>query len=286
MALYLVDASVYVFRAYFAPGPDRTAPDGSPVGAVHGFAQFLLRLIDEEQPTQLGVAFDESLTTSFRNDFYPEYKAQRELPPPELEAQLEACKEIADAFGGKVFVHHRYEADDIIATLCQRGGETVIVSSDKDLAQLVDERVTLFDFARQARYDPAGVREKFGVRPDQIPDLLGLVGDSVDNIPGVRGVGRKSGAALLDAFGSIEELYDRLDEVERLPIRGARSLRAKLEAGREAALLSKRLATAVTDMPLDPAGFPYRGADAEKVDALFARLGFGDRMRNRIRRWA
>ena len=171
MAPYLVDASPYIFRAYFAPGPDREHK------AVHGFATFLLRLINEEEPSQLAVAFDESLTTSFRNDIYPAYKANRPLPPPEIVDELQACQEMAAALGAATFVSHRYEADDLVASLCAAlpsDGEAVIVTNDKDLAQLVTDRITLFDFAKGVRYGPKEVVAKFGVRPDQITDLLAL----------------------------------------------------------------------------------------------------------------
>jgi 5'-3' exonuclease len=274
---YLVDASPYVFRAYFAPGPDR------PHRAVYGFIEFLVRLVREEQPEGLAVAFDKSLTTSFRNELYPPYKQQRDLPPRELEEQLAACEEAAAALGAATFHDERYEADDLVATLAEGEEAAVIVSSDKDLAQLVTDRVTLFDFARAKRYGPADVLEKFGVPPDAIPDLLGLMGDSVDNIPGVKGIGPKGAVALLQAFGSLDAVYERLDEVEALPVRGAKSLRRKLEEHRAMAFLSRELATVVRDVELrGPFTLAYRGPDTGKVDALFARLELGDRLRSRI----
>jgi 5'-3' exonuclease len=274
---YLVDASPYIFRAYFAPGPDR------PHRAVHGFIEFLVRLIREEQPEGLGVAFDKSLTTSFRNEIYPPYKQQRALPPPELEAQLEACEEAAAAMGAATFVDDRYEADDIVATLSEGEEAAVIVSGDKDLAQLVTDRVTLYDFARRKHYGPAEVLEKFGVTPDQIADLLGIMGDSVDNIPGVKGIGQKGAVALLQAFGSLDAVYQRIDEVETLPVRGAKSLRRKLEESREMAFLSRELATVARDVTLAGAStLAYRGPDTARIDALFERLELGDRLRSRI----
>lgn len=277
MAPYLVDASPYIFRAYFAPGPDREHK------AVYGFAAFLLRLINEEEPSHLAVAFDESLTTSFRNDFYPKYKANRPLPPPEIVEELKTCQEMAAALGAATFVSERYEADDLIASLTAGMDEAVIVTNDKDLAQLVTETVTWFDFAKGVRYGPQEVVKKFGVRPDQITDLLALAGDSVDNIPGVKGVGPKSAVALLTAFGHIEELYERLDEVETMGVFGARSLRKKLETHKDLAFLSKRLATVVADAPFPRFDLTYRGADRARTAALFDRLGFD--MTSRIRQW-
>jgi 5'-3' exonuclease len=279
--VHLVDASPYIFRAYFSLPESLTAPDGRPVNAVYGFKEFLLRLVATEEPTHLGIAFDESLTTSFRNEIYPAYKAQRELPPAELEAQLKDCQEVAAALGAAVYVSQRYEADDLIATLVHRlaagGHGAVVVTSDKDLAQLVSERVTLLDYARETRYGPAEVEEKFGVRPDQIADFLALAGDSVDNIPGVKGVGKKTAVALLRAFGDLDALYARLAEVADLPLRGAASVRRKLEEQREAAFLSRRLTVVAVDAPVeaDLDALRCTGPDAALLEPLFARLGFG-----------
>ncbi|ETW98116.1 MAG: hypothetical protein ETSY1_20070, partial [Candidatus Entotheonella factor] len=220
--LYLIDALPYVFRAYFAL-PERLTAQGHPVHAVYGFTTFLLQLLRQEPLTHVGVAFDESLTTSFRNDTYPPYKANRELPPPELEQQLHYCQAVARAVGLPVFADQRYEADDLVGTLAQQavqqGADVVVVSNDKDLMQLVSPRVSFYDFARDRRYQSDEVAAHMGVRPEQIPDLLGLQGDAVDNIPGVKGVGVKTAVALLQAFPSIEAIYADLDRVETLPIR-------------------------------------------------------------------
>ena len=277
---HLVDASPYIFRSYFSLPATITDPEGRSVGAVYGFASFLLKLIQDEAPTHLAVAFDGSLTTSFRNEIYPAYKAQRDLPPPELEAQLDDCRELAAALGAATFIDRRYEADDLIGTLCRglvaAGHRVVVVSSDKDLCQLVGDRVVFLDAAHDRRYGPEQVLEKFGVRPRQIPDFLGLAGDAVDNIPGIRGIGKKTAAALLVEFADLEALYERLERVAELPLRGARSLAARLEAGREEAFLSRRLAVLADDAPV-AAGLErltLDGAERETVERLFARLGF------------
>ena len=287
--VHLIDASPYIFRGYFVL-PDMWGSDGSPVSAVYGFLAFLARYLVEESPTHVAVCFDESLTTSFRNDIYPDYKAQRELPPTDLEEQLADCQELARALGLAVFVDERYEADDLIGTLVRqlvrRGHRAVVVTSDKDLAQLVGPRVEFFDFAKGARYGAAEVSGKFGVAPEQIPDFLGLAGDSVDNIPGVRGVGAKTAAALLGAFPDLEALYDDLQAVAEVPVRGARTLGAKLEAEREMAFLSRELATIAIDAPATARlrELQWRGADPALVDPLFERLGF-ERIRDRIPKW-
>lgn len=287
--VYLVDASPYIFRAHFSLPSSIKTPAGEPAAASYGFTSFLLKLIADEKPSHLAVTFDRSLNSSFRNELYPAYKQQRELPPPELEAQLEACVEIAAALGAATFIDDRYEADDLIGALRARlekgGHRAVIVTSDKDLAQLVDERTTLLDFAKGLRLDAAAVIEKFGVRPDQITDYLGLAGDTVDNIPGVKGIGGKTAAELLARFDHLEDLYARLDELPGLAsLRGAKALHAKLAASRDLAFLSKRLATVAPEVPGVEASLTdleYRGADAARVEELFQRLGFS-RIRDRV----
>ncbi len=287
--VHMVDASPYIFRAHFSLPSSIKTPDGSPAAASYGFTSFLLKLIADEKPTHLVVAFDRNLNGSFRNDFYSAYKEQRVAPPPELVAQIDVCLEIAAALGAATFIDDRYEADDLIGALCaglEKGGHgAVIVTSDKDLAQLVDDRTTLLDFGKGLRLDAAAVVEKFGVRPDQITDYLGLAGDAVDNIPGVKGIGAKSAAELLARFGHLEDLYEKLDELPWLSsIRGAKSLHAKLAANREIALLSKRLATVSREVPGVKANLKsleYRGADAAKVDAVFGRMGF-NKIRERV----
>lgn len=293
-AVYLIDASPYIFRAHFSLPSSIRTPDGAPAAAARGFTTFLLGLLETAAPAYLGVAFDRQLNSSFRNEIYPAYKAQRDLPPQELEAQIDTCLEIAGALGAATYIDDRYEADDLIATACRQtapegksqGNPVVVVTSDKDLAQLVDGRITLLDFAKGVRYTPTEVEEKFGVRPEQIVDLLALAGDSVDNIPGVRGIGAKGAAALLNHFGTLDALYDRMEEVPTLAIRGAKSLRDKLEAGRDSAFLSRELATVHSEVPNMHAGLAdlaYRGARAERVDPLFERLGFAS-LRGRIGR--
>jgi DNA polymerase-1 len=288
--VHLIDASPYVFRAWFSLPASMTAPDGHPVNAVYGFLTFLLRYLAEEQPTHLALAFDESLTTCFRNDLYPDYKAQRELPPEELEQQFVDCRRVAEALGAACFADVRYEADDFIGTLCPalvaKGHRVVVTTVDKDLAQLVSEHVQLYDWAAGKRYGPAEVVEKLGVRPEQVPDYLGLMGDAVDNIPGVAGVGAKTARALLEAYPDLDALYADLPNVADLPIRGARTLAEKLRTQREIAYLSRTLATLATDAPASAhlRKLAWKGADASLVDPLFELLGFG-RVRERVPRW-
>jgi 5'-3' exonuclease len=279
--VHLIDASPYIFRAHFSLPSSIKSPDGARMGATYGFASFLLKLFADERPTHLAVAFDRDLKGSFRNDFFPAYKAQRDDPPPEIVAQIDPCLEVARALGTAAFIDDRFEADDLIGTLLaplvEQGHGGVIVTSDKDLAQLVSDRVALLDFAKGERYDAAAVKEKFGVRPDQVVDLLALAGDPVDNIPGVAGIGRKTAADLLAAFGTLEALYSRLEELRASArIRGARTLYAKLKENRDIAFLSQRLATVATDAPVSASlsDLAWNGADAAATAALFDRLGF------------
>lgn len=284
--VHLIDASVFIFRAWFSVSDRVTDPGGRPVNAVLGFARFLTDLLTAARPEHAAVAFDESLTTSFRNEIYPPYKANRELPPPELERQFALCRAFAEAVGLTCYAHPRYEADDIIGTLVARmrarGLNSVLVTRDKDLSQLLREEDVYWDYSGGRRITYADAAEVFGARPERMADYLGLVGDSVDNIPGVPGVGPKSAAALLAAFDDLDDIYTRLDAVPSLPVRGARRLRERLETHREEAFLAKRLATIATDVPLDAAdedALRVRPPDIQALDALLDELGFGQRLR-------
>lgn len=285
--VHLVDASPYIFRAWFSLPSDMTDTAGNPVSAVYGFASFLARYLAEERPTHLALCFDESLTTSFRNEIYPEYKAQRELPPEELVAQLDTCKEVARLVTGSVFADLRYEADDFVGTLVaqlrEQGQRAVVVSSDKDLTQLVADGVSFFDFAKGERFGAEEVIAKFGVRPAQIRDFLGLAGDSVDNIPGVPRVGAKTAVALLAHFDDLEALYADLERVAEVPVRGAKTLGKKLAEHRELAFLSRDLATIALDAPAraDLQALRVRAPKAHVIDPLFERLGFAS-LRERL----
>lgn len=291
--VHLVDASPYVFRAFYSLPDSIRDPQGEPANAVLGFAGFVLRLVETERPTHLVVCFDGSLTTSFRNELYPQYKAHRDPPPAELGAQVDDCREMVEALGATTFVDERFEADDFIATLtarCREAGATVVVvSSDKDLMQLVGPDVELLDFARQERYGPRQVEEKLGVPPRQVPDYLGLVGDSVDNIPGVAGIGPKTAVALLAEFDDLEAVLADPRAIEELPVRGARSVAEKLVEGRERAAMSKRLAVLSLDAPVGSGAelglheLRLRGPDVGRLEALCDRLGF-ERLPERVRR--
>ena len=288
-AVHLVDGSLYVFRAWHSMPNEFHDTDGHPVNAVHGFTRFLCELLERAHPEHIAVAFDASLTTSFRNAIYPAYKANRELPPADLEYQFVLCREVVAALGIPVLIDHSYEADDLIGSshwsLREHGFRSVIVSADKDFGQLLGEHDEQWDYARNLRWGPAGVFEKLGVHPHQVADYLALCGDAVDNIPGVPGVGAKTAAALLVHFGSLDALLDRIDEVAFLRIRGAASCAAKLREHAESARLYRRLTRIALDAPIPTGAEALRrqtGA-ADQVEALCERLRFGPLTRTRLK---
>lgn len=288
-AVHLVDGSLYVFRAWHSMPDEFHDTDGHPVNAVHGFTRFLCELLEKVKPEHLAVAFDASLTTSFRNAIYPAYKANRELPPPDLERQFVLCREVTQALGIPVLIDHTFEADDLIGsalwTLRAHGMRSVIVSADKDFGQLLGEFDEQWDYARNLRWGPAGVHERMGVHPHQVADYLALCGDAVDNIPGVPGVGAKTAAALLGHFGSLDALLDRVEEVPFLRIRGAASCAAKLREHAEAARLYRRLTRIALDAPVPTVADSLRRlrGEVEAMDALCERLRFGPLTRTRLR---
>lgn len=234
--IWLLDASIYIFRAWFSM-PDRWhTEDGMPLNAVYGYASSLLDICRRVAPGDtLAAAFDESLGSCFRNEIYPGYKARRELPDEALAFQLATCRELTEQAGIACYSGPRYEADDYLACLARlakRENKAVtVITRDKDLGQLlVDEHDYWWDAAADRVVDRSGFVEQFGVHPYQFADYLALVGDSIDDIPGVPGVGPKTAAGLLQALGDIDSMIKRLDEIATLPVRGAARLSEKLDA--------------------------------------------------------
>ncbi len=259
-----------------------SAPDGTPCHAAFGFASTLLKMFALWQPTHFACAFDAAMT-SFRNALEPGYKAGRTEAPADLEPQFALCVEVAEALGVRALEAPDFEADDVIATITESvlaaGDRVLVVSADKDLTQLVreDGRVAFCDFARDRCFDADGVRERFGVAPAQIPDYLALVGDAVDNLPGVPGIGPKTAALLLARFGRIEDVPGDASAWRDAGVRGAESLAERFVAARDAALRIRGLATVRRDVPgmrLDTDALRWRGPDLERSQRLFARLGW------------
>lgn len=283
--LHLIDASVYIFRAWFSIPAEMTDAHGRPVNALYGYARFLCEYMRRAAPGHVAAAFDESLTSSFRNEIYPAYKANREHPPPELEYQLKACRAFTESLGIRTFASETWEADDLIGTLTARaaaaGRSVTVVTRDKDLAQLIDDGDLLWDYASDRMLDKTAIHAHYGVWPEQFADLLALTGDAVDNIPGVAGIGPKSAIALLQRFGDLDGLYERLDEVPDLALRGAQRVHDKLEQGREQAYLSRELTRIVRDAEMDATveELAWTGIRRDALDDCLAEAGFGSGLR-------
>jgi DNA polymerase-1 len=247
--LFLVDGSGFIFRAYHAL-PPLTRRDGTPVGAVMGFCNMLLKLLLDHPHAKVAVVFDTSRQT-FRSEIYPAYKANRPPPPEDLIPQFALIREATRAYGLPSLELDGFEADDLIATYARLGVESgigvTVVSSDKDLMQLVRDGVRLMDPIKQTIIGPAEVIEKFGVPPDKVIDVQSLAGDSIDNVPGVPGIGVKTAAQLITEYGSLEELLNQTAEIKQ-PKR-----RESLEQNAEAARMSKKLVTLSDQVPVPQA---------------------------------
>jgi len=244
--LYVIDGNAYIHRAFHAL-PPLTNSSGRMVNAVYGFTRMLLKILRQEKPDYLAVCFDFPAPT-FRHKEFVEYKATRKETPDELKEQIPLAHKIVKALNIPLFEKQGYEADDLISTLSgkasKEGIETIIVTGDKDALQLVDDSVKVLNEPKNILYTEKIVKEKMGIPPAQITDLMGLMGDASDNVPGVLGIGPKTGTELIQKFGSLENLYRNLSKVRD-------KLREKLEKGKEKAFLSKRLVTLVKDVPVE-----------------------------------
>jgi 5'-3' exonuclease len=277
MNVHLVDGTYELFRAYYAV-PSAKNGSGAEVGATRGLARSMLSLLREPGTSHVAVAFDHVIE-SFRNELFAGYKTGEGIDP-DLFAQFELAEEVCRAIGLVVWSMVEFEADDALATAAARFArqpeveQVLIASPDKDLAQcVVGTRVVCLDRMRKKLLDEPGVVGKFGVSPAQIPDLLALVGDSADGIPGIPRWGAKSAAALLNAYGSLEAIPSAAADW-RLSIRGAAALAESLAARRADALLYKKLATLRSDVPLteDLDALAYRGPDRPRLQAIAERL--------------
>ncbi len=287
---YLIDASVYVFRAYYSMPEDMVDGDGNPINALYGFCRFLGDFMEQVTPEYIGVLFDESLTTSFRTEIYPEYKANRDPAPDELKRQFQQCRRYVRALGVMEYASPQYEADDLIGTLVthgrNQGRPSTIISRDKDLTQLLGKDDVFWDFAGKGKLRYEQIVDMFGVWPEQIADFLALAGDAVDNIKGVPGVGKKTATVLLQHFGGLEQIYENLDRVHEINVRGAKTLGSKLETHREDALLARRLTGIACDAPIDDAerALQPSAPDLGQINALFDEAGIGTALRRQAER--
>jgi DNA polymerase-1 len=283
--IFLIDASVYVFRAYHSVLPAMVDQDGHPVHAVFGFARFIGDLIERMRPRYMAVAFDQRLANSYRSRIYPPYKANREPHPVDLLKQFEHCREVCRRLGLAVFTHPEYEADDIIGTLgClmrDEGVRSAFITRDKDLAQLVRDGDLFWDYGAREQFGYRDIERYYGVAPERFADYLALTGDCVDNIPGVPGIGPKTAASLMKEFESLDELYADLGRVAGLKLRGARTLSERLREHRESAYLARQLTRITCDLELGVGveGLRRRPPDVSALGGLYDHLGFGPFLR-------
>ncbi len=269
--LYLIDGSSYIYRAYFAIR-HLSSPSGFPTNALYGFTQMLLKVLNDRKPDHVAVIFDAGRVT-FRNEIYAEYKANRLAMPDDLRQQIEPIKAMVRAFNIPALDLAGFEADDIIGTIArdcrEHGLKTVVVTGDKDLMQIVDEDVRLLDTMKDKESGIPEVFERFGVEPARVIDILGLAGDSSDNIPGVPGIGEKTAIKLIQEFGSLDVLLERAEEVKG-------KTGERLREFAEQARLSRRLATIDVQVPLDYSfdDLLYSQPDNAKLAELFKTYGF------------
>ncbi len=275
--LLLIDGHSLAFRAYHALPADMATRSGEPTNATFGFFSMLLTTLREQQPDYVAVAFDVGKT--FRHQEFPDYKGTRERMPDDLRQQVERIQEIVQALNIPIFTREGYEADDVLGTLAKQaeaqGVETMIVTGDRDIVQVVSDRISVLTSGRKFSdtivYNPESVQQRWGLAPKQLIDLKALLGDTSDNVPGVKGVGEKGATDLIQTYGSVEAVYDNLEQVT------ARRTRTALEEGRDSAFLSKHLVTIITDVPgvaLDLDACRVQDYDQDKVVELFRDLEF------------
>ena len=287
---YLIDASVYVFRAHYSMPEDITDSKGNPINAFYGFCRFIGDFIERNNPKYLGVLFDESLESSFRTEICAEYKANREPAPIELKRQFQQCKEFVDLLGIFNWSHPRYEADDLIGTLVRLGRESgrpsTIISRDKDLAQLIGRDDIFWDYTGKGKIDYNKISDVFGVKPEQIADYLALAGDAVDNISGAPGVGKKTAVALLEHFNDLDTIYRNLDRIYKVPVRGSKTLGAKLEKHFDKVMLSRKLTGIECHVEIKniKQNLLIEKPDIAGINELYSELGIGTALRRQAER--
>jgi DNA polymerase-1 len=278
--LFLIDGSSYIYRAFFALPPTVNSA-GFPTNATYGFISFMMKFLKRHEPEYLAVVLDAGRQT-FRHQLLDSYKSNRRQAPASLVLQLPHIRRVLEAFNVIALELQNYEADDLIgtlcATLCDQGCDLIVVSSDKDMMQLITNKVSLFDSVKERWIGANEVMAKFGVEPERVPEVLGLMGDVVDNIPGIKGVGRKTAIALMQQFRDLDDLYGNLDQLQQSNSRGVARLREALQEGKETAFLSRDLATIKKNVPMqiDLEQLRFKGPSRDKMRSLFAELGFNN----------
>jgi DNA polymerase-1 len=271
---------------------DMVDKEGRPVNALYGFCRFLGDFMEQVNPEYVAVCFDQSMTDSFRTEIYPAYKANRDPAPEELKRQFGLCRRFTRSLGLMEISSPRYEADDLIGTLVEHGRtvnrSSTILTRDKDLAQLVSQNDVFWDFAGKGKIHYDDVRGVFGVHPEQIADFLALAGDAVDNIKGVPGVGKKTATVLLERFGSLDGIYENLDNVHEVNVRGSKTLGEKLATHRADAVLSRKLTGIACDAPIADAETAIRRSRPKlgDINALYDEADIGTALRRQAERIA
>lgn len=284
---YLIDSSIYIFRAWYVYDEAITDSQGNPSNAVFGFTDFLYQLIRQKKPEFIACAFDSSQTDSYRKELYPAYKANRDPAPEELKAQFQHCRNFCEALGIAHFGSDRFEADDIIGSLAHRlreqGMAVTIVSADKDLAQLVlGEEDAWWDFARGKVLNHRGVEQHFGVKPAQIADMLALTGDKIDNIPGIPGVGSTTASRILQKYTSVEEVLENIENIAAMKFRGSSRVQALINTHKDILPLNKLLTTIVTDMEFDDEpDLSWNGINEDAFNQISELLAISEAMHKR-----
>ncbi|WP_297888080.1 5'-3' exonuclease H3TH domain-containing protein [Sulfurihydrogenibium sp.] len=269
--LLLIDGSSYLYRAYYAL-PPLTAPDGTPTGAIYGFVRMLLKLLSTFNTPYIAVVFDRPEKT-VRHEIYKEYKATRKETPNDLQIQIPKIKEIINLLGIKILEIPGYEADDIIATIAKKAEnqnfEVIIVTPDKDMNQLIDEKIKIYNPIKDEIVDTQKIVEKYGIKPNQFIDYLVLVGDSIDNIPGVKGVGPKTATTLLQEYGTVDNILENKDK-----LKGKIKESFQTITKEDIQLLKSLVKLHKIDLELDLESLKKEKPDLIKLKEIFEKLGF------------
>jgi len=284
---YLIDSSIYIFRGWHVYSDEIVDAQGNPSNAIYGFTEFLREILVLEQPQYIACAFDAKQTNSYRREIYPEYKANRTPAPVELKSQFKHCRDFCRAAGIADFSSNRFEGDDIIGTLATRlradGFNLTILSADKDLAQLLRPGDIWWDYARNKILHYKDVEKHFGVKPEQIADMLALAGDKVDNIPGIPGIGNTMASKLLQKYDSVEHIMENISKISEMKFRGSKRVQMLLEKHHGILPMTKQLTTIVTDAefkgPKDD--LRWLGLNADAMHEIFERLNAAPMRRQR-----
>lgn len=287
--IYLLDAPIYFFRAYFSMPDGLSNEQGQPINGFYGFALLLADLLGNYSAEYMLVAFDESLGQCFRNDIYPEYKANRPPADKNIKYQLNACRDLCDAFGVCQLASSYYEADDLIGSAAKQlrrsSGTMVYVTADKDLRQLLKKNDRIWNYGKEQSFAVDDYLNEYGFDPKFMADYLALLGDRIDNIPGVPGIGEKTAKALVGHFGGLESIYKRLHELDGLPIRGKERIRNSLQQYRQQAIEMRKLTRINCDIdePIKLSRIKVNGLDLDQFDLFCRRYKIGGRLQKAIK---